>query len=62
MQLDLVLVFALDWQSGIDPILLALRVIADLRVSLRRQFTGSAIRGVSIDVVAVDNYVRILVG
>jgi hypothetical protein len=33
-------VIALDGQSGVDPVLLALRVIPDVRVAKGRQFTG----------------------
>jgi hypothetical protein len=34
------LVVGLDWQSSIDPILLALGIIPHIGVTQRRQFTG----------------------
>jgi len=34
------LVVRLDWQSGIDPILLAPGIIPHIGVTQRRQFTG----------------------
>jgi hypothetical protein len=40
---DSVLVLALSRQTGIDPILLAFGIVAHVRVSLRRQFTGGVI-------------------
>jgi len=37
------LVIALDWQSGINPVLLAPGIVPHIRVALRRQFTGGVL-------------------
>ena len=41
------IVLTLDWESGINPILLALGIVTYIRVAQRRQFTGGVFRGVS---------------
>ena len=53
---------AFDGEFGIEPVLLALGVIADIGVSHGRQLTGGILRGVSGGVGAVDDDFRILVG
>ena len=35
------IVLTLDWESGINPILLTLGIVPHVRVTQRRQFTGS---------------------
>jgi hypothetical protein len=35
------IVLTLDWESGINPILFALGIVPHVRVTQRRQFTGS---------------------
>jgi hypothetical protein len=37
------LVVALDWEAGIDPILFTLSVVTHIGVSQRRQFTGGVL-------------------
>lgn len=34
------LVITLDWQTGINPVLLALSIVPHIGVAQRRQFTG----------------------
>jgi hypothetical protein len=52
----------LDWQSGINPVLLAFGIVAHVGVAKRRQFTGGVLRGVSSRTGAVDDDVRALNG
>ena len=56
------LVKAFDGEFGIEPILLALGVVADVGVSHGRQFTGGVLRGVSGGVGAIDDDLGVLVG
>ena len=55
-------VLTLDWQSGINPVLLPLGVVTHIRVAQRRQFTGGVFRGMSSRTGAVDDDVRALIG
>lgn len=55
------LVLAFRWQTGADPVRFALGVVAHVRVTERRQFTGGVLRCVSRGRRAVDNNVRVLV-
>ena len=41
------LMLALNWQSGVDPVGLAFGVIANLCVAQRRQFTGGVLGSMS---------------
>jgi hypothetical protein len=54
-------VFAFSRESCIDPILLSSRVVAHVRVTYRRQFTGSRFGGMSRRIGAVDHDISVLV-
>jgi len=54
--------FAFERQTRLRPIRLALGVIAHVRVSHRRQFTGGVLRSMSGRAGAVNYDLRILVG
>ena len=54
--------FTLNRQSLINPILLSSRIIPDVRVTHRRQFTGGVLRSISSRLSAVDHNVRGLIG
>jgi hypothetical protein len=55
-------VVALDRQSSINPILLALSIVPHIGVTQRRQFTGGLFRGVSRRTGAVNDDLRPLIG
>jgi hypothetical protein len=55
------LVLALGRQSCVNPILLAASVVPHVRVTKRRQFTGSVLGSISSRLGAVDNYVSRLI-
>jgi hypothetical protein len=57
----LMIMFAFDRQPRFNPIRLALGVISNIRVSQRRQFTGSVLRSMSSRTGAVDYNLSILV-
>lgn len=50
-----------DRQSGLDPALLALRILPHIRVSQRRQFTGGVLGSMSSRTGAVDDDIRVQV-
>ena len=53
---------ALDGELGVEPILLAFGVVADVGVSHGRQLTGGVLGGVSGGVCAIDDDLSVLVG
>lgn len=53
---------AFGGQLGVEPILFAFRVVADIGVSHRRQFTGGVLRGVSGRAGAVNDDLGVFVG
>ena len=55
-------VLTLDWESRIDPVLLAFGIVAHVGVTQRRQFTGGVLRGVSSRTGAVNDDLRALNG
>ena len=56
------LVLAFDWKPAVNPILLSFGIVAHVRVTQRRQFTGGVFRGVSSRAGAIDHDIHILVG
>jgi|GEM_PF-2973750 len=59
--LDLMLMFTLNRQSLINPILLSSRIVFDVRITHRRQFTGGVLGSISSGLSAVDHNVRGLI-
>ena len=54
-------VLTLRWQTCADPVRFALGVVAHIRITQRRQFTGGVLRRVSGGRRAVNNNLRVLV-
>ena len=53
---------ALGWQSCVNPIRLAFRVVADMCIAHRRQSTGGVLRGMSGWACAINHDFSVLVG
>lgn len=58
----LMLMFAPGRQSCVNPVLLTTSVVPHVRVTKRRQFTGSVLRSISSRLGAVDDDVSRLIG
>lgn len=51
----LVMVLRLDWQPGINPVLLASSIVPHVRITQRRQITGSVLGSISSRAGAVND-------
>lgn len=54
-------VVAFHWKSGVNPVLFPTGIVEDIRITQRRQFTGSVFGSVSRGTGAIHDDLRTLV-